>query len=119
MTNQLCPASHPTSPLAEAHETHAIAAEPFKPTRNTNNDRIARAFPPFPSQLACWRDHDSFHISSQRWAPVECSVCRRDGDEAANEQFSTCRWCALRICGVCRENLVRDGTAGLLGRLEV
>lgn len=40
---------------------------------------------------------EGFNLSNLRWAPVECSVCRRDGNEAPDEHFFACRRCVLRI----------------------
>jgi hypothetical protein len=60
-------------------------------------------------QLNCYRNHEKLFPSHNDRAAVECAVCHIDSDA----DHWSCSWCALRLCGDCRNDFSARGPMAL------
>nr|POF15514.1 hypothetical protein CFP56_48709 [Quercus suber] len=67
------------------------------------------------TQLKCYISHAKLHLSNNKHAPVECSVCHMDDDA----EHWICTWCAIRMCRYCRKDFGEAGLPTLKARVRM
>ncbi|KAM0717287.1 hypothetical protein Q7P37_007139 [Cladosporium fusiforme] len=115
---------HPYSSISHSALPHAATEADLDLNIDTANRNLGHQFkssgfayaPPLSlTQLRCYRSHARLLPSRNKHASVECAVCHADDEN----QFWSCAWCALRMCGGCRRALEGGGVPGLRERVRV
>jgi hypothetical protein len=85
------------------------------PFKDAPQEHVAHALPLRRSQKTCFRNHDLWQrMGSNYRHAVACAVC--DGYEAPGDDFMTCLWCELHVCGKCYSAFVSSGMAAMMER---
>lgn len=100
--------SQPSTNTTNTSASTRVPGHFFKPSGH------AYSHPLDVSQLRCYRGHQRFHISRNRYAPIECAVCHAD---EVDDHYS-CTWCAIRMCGFCRKDFAQRGMTALRERIK-
>ncbi|KAI4850379.1 hypothetical protein E4T44_02781 [Aureobasidium sp. EXF-8845] len=96
-------------PKLQSHSHH-----PFK---EAPQQHVAHALPLRTSQRTCYRGHDLWQrMGSNYKHPVACAVC--DGYEPPGDDFMTCLWCEIHVCGQCYTAFVSDGITAMMARQQ-
>lgn len=100
---------------------HNLFRDPDPSSTPGRRTRVAIALPIEPSQRECYGQHDKFFETCQSSTPVECAICACAGDCDEDEDgdvFWMCEWCALRICGQCKQRCQGQGAVALLASVQ-
>ncbi|THW89903.1 hypothetical protein D6D18_06839 [Aureobasidium pullulans] len=88
-----------------------------QPFKEAPQEHVAHALPLRTSQKTCYRDHDIWQrMGSNYKHPVACAIC--DGYEAPGDDFMTCLWCEVHVCGHCYSTFVSGGVTAMMERQQ-
>lgn len=88
-----------------------------RPFKDAPQEHVAHALPLRTSQKTCYRDHDLWQrMGSNYKHPVACAIC--DEYEPPGDDFMTCLWCEVHVCGRCHAAFVSNGVTAMLGRQQ-
>ncbi|KAI5249121.1 hypothetical protein E4T42_05431 [Aureobasidium subglaciale] len=88
-----------------------------RPFKDAPQEHVAHALPLRASQRTCYRDHDIWQrMGSNYKHPVACSIC--DGYDAPGDDFMTCLWCEVHVCGKCYLEFMSNGVMGMMERQQ-
>ncbi|KAI4727957.1 hypothetical protein E4T49_04312 [Aureobasidium sp. EXF-10728] len=91
--------------------------KPSQPFKDAPQEHVAHALPLRTSQKTCYREHDIWQrMGSNYRYPVACAIC--DGYEPPGDDFMTCLWCEVHVCGQCHSAFVKNGLAGMMERQQ-
>ncbi|CAD0094184.1 unnamed protein product [Aureobasidium vineae] len=92
-----------------------LQIKPNQPFKDAPQEHVAHALPLRTSQKTCYREHDIWQrMGSNYRYPVTCAIC--DGYEPPGDDFMTCLWCEVHVCGQCYAAFVKNGLAGMMER---
>ncbi|KAK6001463.1 hypothetical protein QM012_002794 [Aureobasidium pullulans] len=105
---------HDQSNSLPNRKLHSYIKQPFK---DAPQEHVAHALPLRISQKTCYRDHDLWQrMGSNYKHPVACAIC--DGYEPPGDDFMTCLWCEVHVCGRCHAAFVSNGVTAMMGRQQ-
>lgn len=87
------------------------------PFKDAPQEHVAHALPLRTSQKTCYRKHDIWQrMGSNYKHPVACAIC--DGYEPPGDDFMTCLWCEVHVCGQCYAAFVSNGVTAMMARQQ-
>jgi hypothetical protein len=124
-TNHAQPFAHssPSLPLSDktnltpdqSNSLPKLQPHPNHPFKEAPQEHVAHALPLRTSQKTCYRDHDIWQrMGSNYKHPVACAIC--DGYEPPGDDFMTCLWCEVHVCGRCYAAFVSNGVTAMMAR---
>ncbi|KAI5197611.1 hypothetical protein E4T39_07210 [Aureobasidium subglaciale] len=126
-TSQAFAQSSPSLPLSDKtnlalDQSNSLPNRKLRPNldgpfKDAPQEHVAHALPLRASQRTCYRDHDIWQrMGSNYKHPVACTIC--DGYEAPGDDFMTCLWCEVHVCGKCYLEFVGNGVTGMMKRQQ-
>ncbi|KAH0292868.1 hypothetical protein M436DRAFT_69557 [Aureobasidium namibiae CBS 147.97] len=106
--------NHPPDHSASLPKLPHTHNHPFK---DAPQEHVAHALPLRTSQKTCYREHDIWQrMGSNYKHPVACAIC--DGYEPPGDDFMTCLWCEIHVCGRCYAAFVANGVTAMMARQQ-
>ncbi|CAD0112579.1 unnamed protein product [Aureobasidium uvarum] len=109
--------ANPTPDHSTSLPIHRMPLRLSQPFKDAPQEHVAHALPLRTSQTTCYREHDIWQrMGSNYRYPVACTIC--DGYEPPGDDFMTCLWCEVHVCGQCYAAFVKNGLAGMMERKQ-